>query len=72
MLQQVISATQWFNTKPLIDFIKELNLKIVRHRNYKKTLQELNMLTDKELMDIGINRGMIHTVAREAFYGESV
>jgi len=72
MLQQVMSATQWINIKTLVDFIKEVNLKIVRNRNYKQTVNELNMLTDKELMDIGINRGMIHTVAMETFYGKSV
>ena len=33
---------------------------------YRKTYRELSALSDYELRDIGINRGMIHDVAREA------
>jgi uncharacterized protein YjiS (DUF1127 family) len=32
---------------------------------YKNTLKELARLSDKELADIGINRHMIHDIARE-------
>ena len=33
---------------------------------YRKTYRELSALSDFELRDIGINRGMIHDVARQA------
>lgn len=36
-----------------------------KHRTYKRTLKELSKLTDRELADIGISRGMIREIARE-------
>ena len=42
-------------------------------RNYKKyrdTVDELQGLSDKSLKDIGINRGMIHSVALDALSKE--
>ena len=35
-------------------------------RAYLKTLHELQALTDRDLADIGISRGDIHRIAREA------
>jgi len=39
------------------------NVELVKYNTYKKTFNELNMLTDKELHDIGLTRCMIHSVA---------
>lgn len=36
-----------------------------QRQTYKRTLKELTKLTDRELADIGINRCMIHEIARE-------
>ena len=33
---------------------------------YRKTYRELSALSDYELRDIGINRGMIHDIAKQA------
>ena len=33
---------------------------------YRKTYDELSRLSDKELRDIGISRGMIHSIALES------
>ena len=33
---------------------------------YRKTYEELSRLTDKELQDIGVSRGMIHSIALES------
>ena len=35
-----------------------------KRSNYKRTLNELNSLTDRELDDLGLHRGMIRSVAR--------
>jgi uncharacterized protein YjiS (DUF1127 family) len=35
---------------------------------YKTTVSELQALSARELADLGINRSMINTVAREAVY----
>lgn len=43
-----------------------LAARLDRYRNYRRTLDELTVLSDRELADIGIHRGMIHDIAREA------
>ena len=35
-------------------------------RQYRATVSELNRLSNRELADLGINRGEIHALARKA------
>lgn len=35
-------------------------------RTYRNTVSELSRLSNRELADLGISRGEIHTVARKA------
>jgi uncharacterized protein YjiS (DUF1127 family) len=37
---------------------------------YRRTFDELNAMTERELNDIGIKQGMIREIAREAAYGK--
>lgn len=37
---------------------------IKKHLEYTKTVNELNRLSDRELNDLGINRGSIKEIAR--------
>lgn len=46
----------------------DLAERIAKYRLYRTTLNELASLTDRDLMDLGLHRGMIETVAREAAY----
>jgi uncharacterized protein YjiS (DUF1127 family) len=39
---------------------------MMRNRRYRETFNELSKLSDKELYDIGLHRGMIHSVSMEA------
>jgi len=39
------------------------------HRKYQATYDELNALSDRELVDIGLSRLNVRDVAREAVYG---
>ncbi len=41
-----------------------------KRRVYNVTLGELRNLSDRDLMDLGMHRSMIHEVAREAAYGK--
>ena len=41
---------------------------IARRQVYNQTLAELNVLTDRDLADLGISRDSIALVAREAAY----
>ena len=45
--------------------IKNMAKKMERYGRYRTTMRELSSLTDRDLADIGINRGMIHQVALE-------
>jgi uncharacterized protein YjiS (DUF1127 family) len=46
----------------MIDQAKEL---MIQREKARKTIQELSALTDRELNDIGINRGDISRIAHE-------
>ena len=52
------SVANWFN---------KLNARLEQRRKINKTIQELQALTDYELADIGISRGMIKSVAHETY-----
>ena len=39
-----------------------------KRRLYKQTVRELDGLSDRELRDLGITRGMIRSVAMESYY----
>lgn len=46
-------------------FANILKVRNEANRAYKLTVKELSMLSDRELADIGLHRGMISTVANE-------
>lgn len=54
----ITSMANWFN---------KLNARLEQRRKINKTIQELQALTDFELADIGISRGMIKSVAHETY-----
>ncbi len=41
-----------------------------KRKIYKTTLAELNSLTNRDLLDLGISRGEIPVIAHEAAYGQ--
>jgi len=43
-----------------------------KHKIYRETYNSLSKLTDKELKDIGIARGDIHSISMEAFFDNRV
>ena len=44
---------------------KKILTKMSDSRRIRSTIKELNRLSDRELKDIGLHRGMIHTVANQ-------
>ena len=44
---------------------KKILTKMSDSRRIRSTIKELNKLSDRELSDIGIHRGMIYTVAHQ-------
>ena len=45
---------------------KTLAIALKKHAMYRQTIKELSKLEDRELRDIGIERSMIESLAREA------
>lgn len=49
--------------------IENIRADYANWRTYRRTVIELNQLTNRELADLGINRSMIRSIAIEAAYG---
>lgn len=52
------------------DFFRNLQDARRRYRVYRQTVAELDGLSDRELVDLGLGRSMIDAVALEAAYGK--
>jgi uncharacterized protein YjiS (DUF1127 family) len=51
-------------------YVATVKMNAAKRRIYEKTVRELNVLTDRELTDLGISRLSIEDVARVAAYGK--
>lgn len=51
------------------DFFAKTGEKMIRHRIYRTTLQELERLDDRDLADLGIRRSEIRRIAWNAGFG---
>jgi uncharacterized protein YjiS (DUF1127 family) len=49
-------------------FFKAGKEMVERRQLYNRTLNELNALSDRDLMDLGMSRSNISAIAREAAY----
>ena len=52
----------------VLDLRSDLAERVAKYRLYRATLNELASLTDRDLTDLGLHRGMIDDVARQAAY----
>ncbi|MBP7003069.1 DUF1127 domain-containing protein [Amaricoccus sp.] len=50
-------------------FLARVRKGLADYRLYRATLDELIQLSDRDLADLGINRGNLREIAREAVYG---
>jgi uncharacterized protein YjiS (DUF1127 family) len=46
--------------------LKKIKNRFIAYRRYRKTVHELNCLSERELQDMGLVRGDINLVARAA------
>ena len=67
MTQYILVASDWLNFAGISEYFRNLKTQYVINKNIRNTIKELNHLTDKELHDIGISRGMIWEVANNAY-----
>lgn len=65
MTQLVLTASEWLNITPLVDFIRDLQKRMKLRKLQKETIKELSSLSDKDLSDIGIARSQIKSIAME-------
>ena len=49
-------------------WLENLSMSLERRAKMRSTIKELSALSDKELNDIGINRGEIYSIAMECYY----
>jgi uncharacterized protein YjiS (DUF1127 family) len=49
--------------------VKSVQETAARRALYRRTIRELNLLSDRDLMDLGVSRWDIPALAREAAYG---
>ena len=68
-LAQILDLGSVF--EPITHAFKSLKNTISTHQKVNTTIKELNKLSDRELADIGISRGMIRSVAMETNDGVS-
>ena len=47
-----------------MNLVRNIRENLRKRKNMNETIRELNKLTDAELMDIGINRSQINSIAR--------
>ena len=78
MSQHVLEAAKWLDFGFISSFaskvataVRDIAQSIRTARNIRATVNELNQLTDAELRDIGINRGMIISIAYESHTGKT-
>lgn len=53
----------------LLALFANAKTRMAQYRTFRRTMNELNALTDRELADLGINRSMIHSISHDAAYG---
>lgn len=61
-----IRATQTGTQNPISTAFHNMLERFKEYRLYRKTLAELNQLSDRELADIGLSRSMARRVAFDA------
>ena len=62
------------NVRPAINnsiggYISGISARFAQYRTYRKTLEELQSMTDRELTDLGISRHSVRSIAYRAAYG---
>lgn len=68
MATATIDQRTTFNTEAhgLTSITARVKAAIARNRAYRQTQRELSLLTDRDLADLGIARGMINQIARDS------
>jgi uncharacterized protein YjiS (DUF1127 family) len=69
MQHTVLAISNWLDFKSFnfSNPFKGIMKSYTAYKKYNQTVNELSSLSDKELSDIGIHRGMIRSIANEIY-----
>ena len=72
MTHTVLVISSWVESwqEGIASFIKEISVKRKASKLRKNTINELSRLSDKDLQDMGLYRGMIRELAEEHYKAE--
>ncbi|RYH04387.1 DUF1127 domain-containing protein [Salipiger sp. IMCC34102] len=62
----IATSTSSVRTETFLGLKTQFSNYMARRAAYNRTYAELSSLTDRELSDLGLSRGMIRAVAQEA------
>jgi len=66
-MAHVLAAVRFLDFSFLSVYIYKLVRYFEERKTYRETYNQLSKLTDKELADIGLHRGLIHSVSTGAY-----
>lgn len=66
MTYLILTASNWLSLSFMVDAYMNIVRYVERRISINRTIKELDRLTDRELDDMGICRGMINDIARGA------
>jgi uncharacterized protein YjiS (DUF1127 family) len=71
ILEYILREQQKGKDMVIINAIKALLDTFDKAQRFKSTYEQLSMLTDRQLQDIGMNRSMIASKSMEIAFGET-
>lgn len=68
IMTTITMAANTLGLQRALKWLSDIRAKLATRKQYHATIVELSKLSDRELADIGMHRGMIHSVAMEVYY----
>ena len=63
----LINTASWIGLPSFAGWLKRISVKLKARRLANQTVKELSRLSDRELNDMGIHRGMIRSIAEDHY-----
>jgi uncharacterized protein YjiS (DUF1127 family) len=63
----LINTATWIGLPSFAGWLKKLSVKLKARKLANQTVKELSRLSDRELNDMGIHRGMIRSLAEDHY-----
>ena len=64
----IFSRRSQGRVSPLANLVGDITQRVERYKTYRRTLDELETLSDRELSDLGLSRTMLRAIAYKAAY----